>query len=302
VIEKRDIKIGWAVSCGVGFAIIFLALLGPYFFGLPEFLGLFKLLGIPYFLPSYLGVLWVDKLMVISVVIMILPPGVLHHLHWRWKKAVDRNVPNFLRDIANAQYTGMTFIRALEYTAKRDYGPLSEHLRWALAKISWGVPYEEALQAMAERLDTPLVRRAVMLIIESGRTGGDILEIMESIAKHIRNVEDLERERLTSMRPNIYIIYLGFAVMLLTVVLVYTTFILRLLTGELAGSIGAIRAQESPLTPLEYLRIYFHTAVVVAFFGGLMAGQMGEGGLTNGLKHSVIMLIATLLTFTFFMA
>ncbi len=290
MITKKTLTIGWAASGLAGFILIFLSLFGP------------SLLGLPVFLPAYLGLLWIDKIILIAVIILVLPPGILHHLKWRSENAVDRNLPNFLRDVANAQYTGMTFIRALEYSAEKDYGPLSEHLKWALAKVSWGIPYEEALQAMADHIGTPLVQRATMFVIEAGRAGGNIQETMESIAKYIRELEDLNRERLTTMKPNIYIVYVGFLVMIVTVVLVYNTFIVTLLTQEFGGGLGTFGPQTSPITQLMYLKIYFHTSAIVAFFGGLIAGQMGEDDATNGLKHSVIMMVITLATFTFFMA
>lgn len=294
------IMVSWAVS-GIGsFLIIFLSLIGPIFLGLPEFLGLFVLIGQPYLLTDYLGFMWPDKLILIASLIVVIPPSILYHLQWRWKKAVDENLPTFLRDVANAQYTGMTFIRALEYSADREYGPLSEHLKWAIAKISWGIPYEEALRDMADRVGTTLVRRAMMLIIETGRTGGDVREIMESIAKHIKDLEDLNRDRFTSMRPNVYIIYLGFIVMIGTITIMYNTFIVSLLAEEFVGTLGTIQPQASPIMPLMYQRIYFHTSAIIAFLGGLIAGQMGEGAATNGLKHSVIMLTITLIIFMFF--
>jgi len=288
MITRKTIRVGWAASGAAGIMLIFLSLFDPLNLGL----GLL--------LSGYLGYLWFDKLILVALIISVLPPGIIHHIQWRWKKAVDSNLPDFLRDVANAQYTGMTFIRALEFSSQKDYGPLSEHLRWALAKISWGVPYEEALQAMAERLDTPLVRRAVMFIIETGKIGGNIQETMTTIAKHIKELENLNRERLTSMKPNIYIIYIGFAVLVMTVVLVYNTFIVTLLTQEYGGGIGAFTPGTSPITQIVYLRIYLHTSALVAFFGGLIAGQMGEETVTNGLKHSVVMVAVTLITFIFF--
>jgi flagellar protein FlaJ len=123
---------------------------------------------------------------------------------------------------------------------------------------------------------------------------------MEAIAKHIKELEDLDRERLTSMKANIYIIYIGFAVLILTMVLVYNTFIVTLLSEEFAGGLGGFQPQTSPISQLLYMRIYFHTSAIVAFFGGLIAGQMGEDAATNGLKHSAIMMIITLVTFILF--
>ncbi|MEM3737457.1 MAG: type II secretion system F family protein [Candidatus Bathyarchaeia archaeon] len=296
LIDKREIRIGWAVSGGVGVSLLYVVVLAPVLTpGVSAILA-----GVIDPLLSSLGEFPVDKFLIIVSVIVMGPPSLLYHMRRRWKLAVDRNLPELLRDVALSQATGMTFIRALEVSSKKDYGPLSFFLKRALAKISWGVPYEKALMDMADRIGTVLVRRAVLLIVETGRIGGNIMEIMESIARHIRSLEALERERLTGMRPNVYIIYLGFVVLMVTVVLVYTAFISELFSGELSGSLGAIVLRRGPFTQSEYLRIYLHTTAIVAFFGGLVAGQLGEGSIQGGLKHTVAMLVATLIIFVFF--
>jgi flagellar protein FlaJ len=43
--------------------------------------------------------------------------------------------------------------------------------------------------------------------------------------------------------------------------------------------------------------ILFHTAIIQGFFGGLVAGKMGEGAIGNGLKHSLILIAITFLAF-----
>ena len=293
LIERREVRIGWAVSGGVGALLIYMGVLAPIF--TPTVYVLFAGLLGP--LLGFLGVLSTDKVFILALIVIMSPPAVLHQMRRQWKLAVNRNLPELLRDIANAQATGMTFIRALEHSAQRDYGPLSVFLKRALAQISWGVYYEEALLDMAKRIDTVLVRRAVLLIVETGRVGGNIMEIMDSIAKHIRSMEDLERERLSGIRPNIYITYMGFLVLLVSVLLIYTSFISELFTGEMAGSLGAITLRKGVFTQMEYLRIYLHTTAIVSFFGGLIAGQMGEGSIQGGLKHAAIMLAITLVVF-----
>jgi flagellar protein FlaJ len=37
--------------------------------------------------------------------------------------------------------------------------------------------------------------------------------------------------------------------------------------------------------------MFFHLASIQAFFGGLVAGKMGEGTINAGLKHSIIMML-----------
>jgi len=53
------------------------------------------------------------------------------------------------------------------------------------------------------------------------------------------------------------------------------------------------------MTPEEARRVFFHMSVIQAFFGGLMAGKMGEGTVGAGLKHSVILLTCGYLVLKF---
>jgi flagellar protein FlaJ len=45
------------------------------------------------------------------------------------------------------------------------------------------------------------------------------------------------------------------------------------------------------MTPEAMQRIFFHMTAIQAFFGGLVAGKMGEGTISAGLKHSLILML-----------
>ncbi|MEM3641682.1 MAG: type II secretion system F family protein, partial [Candidatus Bathyarchaeia archaeon] len=113
------------------------------------------------------GTQTVDEFVFFAVIAAFTPPAVLNYVDYRWKRAVDDRLPDLFRSIVQAQETGMTLPRALEESAKRDYGPLTAELRKMNAQISWGMTLEEALVAFARRVNTVLVQRTVPLIIEA---------------------------------------------------------------------------------------------------------------------------------------
>jgi flagellar protein FlaJ len=47
-----------------------------------------------------------------------------------------------------------------------------------------------------------------------------------------------------------------------------------------------------------YRNVFLHAAVFQGLFAGLVAGVMGEGRLSAGIKHSLVMLIIAYLGFT----
>jgi flagellar protein FlaJ len=111
------------------------------------------------------------------------------------------------------------------------------------------------------------------------------------MGKFMETTMMLDKERQTQTRPYVAIVYVAFFVFLFTVVLLLRTFFTQTVDFRLMGF--AIS------TPEEIRKILFHMSAIQAFFGGLVAGKMGEGTLSAGLKHCVILLTCGYLIFEF---
>jgi flagellar protein FlaJ len=258
-IEKRTKKTVWAVSVSVASAIIFFA----------------------YFM--FRNKVIFDDFVFFAVIIAVSPPSVLNYIDYKWRKAIDEHLPDLFRSIVQAQETGMTLPQALEEASKIDYGPLTTELKKMNAQISWGLSFEEALQASSKRVDTLLMQRTVPLITEASRSGGHVEKVFAPTGKFIQTTLLLDKERRNQTRPYVAIIYVAFFVFIFTIILLFRSFFI-----EVGGSpvLGA-----AVMTPGEMQRIFFHMTVIQAFFGGLVAGKMSEGTINAGLKHSLILMI-----------
>lgn len=53
------------------------------------------------------------------------------------------------------------------------------------------------------------------------------------------------------------------------------------------------------ITPEAAKQVFFHMSAIQAFFGGLVAGKMGEGTVSAGLKHSLILMLCSYFVFKF---
>ncbi|MEM2419415.1 MAG: type II secretion system F family protein [Candidatus Bathyarchaeia archaeon] len=229
------------------------------------------------------GTAILDEFVFFAIIVAFTPPAVLNYVEYRWKKAVDEHLPDLFRSIVQAQETGMTLPRALEEAAKRDFGPLTVELRKMTAQISWGMTLEEALVAFAKRVNTVLVQRTVPLIIEANRSGGHVEKVFDPMGKFVQSTLLLHKERRNQTRPYIAIIYVAFFVFIFTIILLFKSFFVDVHGLPLLGV--AIMAPE------EVKRLFFHLTVIQAFFGGLVAGKMGEGTINAGLKHSLAMMV-----------
>ena len=224
-----------------------------------------------------------DEFVFFAVIIAVFPPAVLNYMDYKWRKAIDEHLPDLFRSIVQAQETGMTLPQALEEAAKRDYGPLTAELKKMTAQISWGRSFEEALLAMGRRVSTMLMQRTVPMIIEASRSGGHVEIVFDPTGKFIQTTLLLEKERRTQTRPYIAIIYVAFFVFLFTIILLFKSFFVSIEALPILGP--------AVMSPQEVQRLFFHMTSIQAFFGGLVAGKMGEGTTNAGLKHSVIMML-----------
>jgi len=266
-IDKWEKKVAWIVSLIIGAAILVTACL--------------TLWNTPLF----------DEYLLLAVLITVFPSAVLDYVDYRWKRSVDEHLPDLFRTLVQAQQTGMPLPQALEEASKRKYGPLTEELKKMVAQMSWGTSFEKALQSFGERVGTTLVGSAVPLVVEASRSGGQVEKVFAPTGKFIQSTLTMEKERRTQTRPYVAIIYVAFFVFLFTIILLFKTLFVQATEIPTLGSIV--------LTSKEARRLFFHMSVIQAFFGGLVAGKMGEGTVSAGLKHSVILLASGYLALKF---
>ena len=239
-----------------------------------------------------------DAFLIVALMVGLFPPAAVNVIDSNWRAGVDKNIPKFLREVAEAGRSGLTLTRAIEVSAQRKYGPLSQELQRVVTQLSWGISLEESLKSFTERVDTTLGRRTAQLIIEVSRSGGDVQEVLESVNKHISDLYMLERERKSAIKPYIAIVYVAAIIFLATDLLLIKTFfseIAKLQDAQKGLATGALLTISLDVPTLS--KVLFHTAVVQGFFGGLVAGKMGEGTIGGGLKHSLILIAMSFLAF-----
>jgi len=245
----------------------------------------------------------IDRFLLLAGIMALVPPAIMYYFDSKRRDAIDNNIPHLIRDIADAGRSGMTLTRAIEISAERDYGPLTSEIKKLIAKISFRVPLERALQFFADRTGTMLSRRTAMLVAEANKSGGDIQESMESVAKHVQEIQYLERKRRATLRPFIGVMYISFAVFLVTVYLLISSFFKQLANstfGAGGGSIGGVGFSFVSLPLAKITAVFLYMAMIEAMFAGLVGGKMASGYVKDGLKHAIILMMICFITFVFF--
>src|SRR2546422_4280257 len=213
-----------------------------------------------------------DRFLLFAGILSLIPPSIMYFIDSRRRDSIDNNIPHLIRDIADAGRSGMTLTRAIEISAERDYGPLTKEIKRLIAKISFRVPLERALQYFADSTGTMLSRTSAMLISEANKSGGDIQESMESIAKHVQDIQYLENKRRATLRPFIGVMYISFAVFLVTVYLLISSFFTQLANTNFggAGASGGFGGGFVSLPLDKITTVFLYMAMIEAMFAGLV--------------------------------
>jgi len=221
-------------------------------------------------------------------------------------KQIERRLPEFLRDVAEAGRFGMTLAEAIVIASSGRYGKLTDEIKKMAAQINWGVPATEALRLFAVRVDTPMVNRVVSIIVKSSDAGGDVADVLTMVSHDAKETQMTEDERKIAMSTYIAVIYISFLVFLVTIWILNVTFLPKI--EESSTALAARAAETGQALPgllpeniggvILGLQIAFFIAAVVHALGdGILAGVLDNGKVANGLRHSFLMLVISLISF-----
>lgn len=153
--------------------------------GLPIVLG-FALLLLSGFnlLPALLGV----------VIGVLAPFGYLSIKESKRKAAFAAQLPDTLQLLAGSLSTGYSLPQATDVVVRESAPPISVELGRALVEARLGVPLEDALETTAKRMDSVDFAWVVMAIRIQREVGGNLAEVLNSVATTMRERERLRRQ------------------------------------------------------------------------------------------------------------
>ena len=234
------------------------------------------------------------------------PYGFYRSREYNRIRRLEERFPDFLRDIASSHKGGLTLHQAASIAARGEYGDLTPEVRKMADQLSWNVSFSEALRRFSDRVQTPLVQRAVSLILQADRSGGSTTDVLLTAAKDAREIKNLENERRLTMGLYTIVVYITFFVFLGVAAILYAQFAPQIVASsqavaELGGSegTGVQGVTGNSLDLRQYQLFYFMAAVVQGLGDGIVAGLLGTGRAALGLRHSFVMVAISYVVFGF---
>lgn len=223
---------------------------------------------------------------VCAIVCVSLFPVMIAYEGRRWYvNSVERQMPEFLRELADMKDIGMTLQSAIHRIANTKLGLLSSELQITSEEIRRGVSIGNALVRMEERIGLVSVKRAISLVVKASEITDHLRETLMVAISDFEHYLKMKRERFNSAFTYIAVVYLSFGVYLYTALELNTRFVSSFTAFDVALDIAGNTTD------------MFHVAIILGAFSGIMAGQLSANSILSGFKHSIIFLIATVVVF-----
>ena len=242
----------------------------------------------------------------LGISVMLLPFIIDLVLENKREQQINEMFLEFSRNLAESVNTGTPISKSIINMRSKNYGVLTPHIQKLANQIFLGIPVAQALHTFAYDVGSPVITRAVTLISEAEKAGGEIDYILASAAKSIAEVEKLKTERKAAIYSLVvqgYIIFFIF----IAIMLVMEHKILPLVSG--VGSFGGLNtdfnqaaneasANTNPISPANLASPFLYLLLSQGFFAGLIIGKLTEGRVKSGIKHSFILTITAFLVST----
>ena len=121
------------------------------------------------------------------------------YVYVRWTKArrvlrLESQLPDAIDLIARAVRAGHPLSEGLRMVSEEGSEPLASEFRITFEEQKFGLPFEEALLGLGDRVEVVDVRILITAILVQREVGGNLSEILEQIAETMRARFNLKRQ------------------------------------------------------------------------------------------------------------
>ena len=144
--------------------------------------------------PVLLWVLGVSLLFIVAclALLFVAPRLLFKRLALQRRAAISAALPDALAQISGAMRAGSTFSMALQSYVSEVEGPLSQEFSLLQREQRLGARFEDALENLGERVQSEEVDLLVSAALIANDVGGNLAEILQSLAETIRQKIEME--------------------------------------------------------------------------------------------------------------
>ncbi len=132
--------------------------------------------------------------LIFGMIAALLPPAVVSFIAGRRRKKFLSLLPDTLQLLSGTLRAGYSLMQGVEAISQEVDEPMGLELRRVVTEARLGRPLEEALEGVAERMDSPDFAWTVMAIRIQREVGGNLSELLLTVADTMTQRERLRRD------------------------------------------------------------------------------------------------------------
>lgn len=223
---------------------------------------------------------------------------------YKRKVEIEKVLPDFLQLTASNIKSGMPIDRALWHAIRPRFGVLAFEIEVVAKETITGMDLEEALKRFGDKYDSMTLKRAISLIIEGLKSGGEIGDLLNRISTDIQDSQILRKEMAANLTT--YVIFITFATIVAAPFLFGLANQLLVIVQEVTGNIDTpgqssadigVSVSASSLTSADFKVFAVLMLGVTSFFSSLIIATIKKGDIKAGLKYIPIFILVTVALF-----
>jgi pilus assembly protein TadC len=217
-------------------------------------------------------------------------------------------LPDFLQIVSSNLKGGLSFENSLWAAIKPRFSILANEMAEVSKKVMTGYDVDKALMELSEKYNSPMLSRAVDLIISELESGGNIAQLIDRIVDNMRRTKVLKEDMAASALA--YILFISIIVILISPLLFSLSFYLLNIISNFLAKVSTA-TKNVPNIPFTFakvvvnptsFKIFSISAIsVISLFSSMIVSIVEKGDVRGGIKYIPMFLAGSLVFYFIFM-
>ncbi len=228
-------------------------------------------------------------------------------IHKRTKEMEER-LGDYLILVSTSLKGGYSFEKSLWGAIKPEFGILAKEIGLVSKRVMTGNDVSDALTEFSRKYDSPILHRAIDLIIGEVESGGKVVDVIDRVIFDLKKTKALKDEMAANTLT--YVIFISALVMFVMPVLFALSFLLfTVISGfldNIATSIGGsavalIKISKPSIDPGDYKVFVVLAITIIATSSALIVSIIEKGDIRAGIKYIPVFVLVGIFIFFLFL-
>ncbi|MFP3278038.1 MAG: type II secretion system F family protein [Candidatus Micrarchaeota archaeon] len=221
------------------------------------------------------------------------------------KTFVESILPDYLQIVAANVRSGISLDKAMVLAARPEFKYFSDDVKLVNKALYAGSTLQSTLLALAEKYRSIQLKHTVRMLVEAIQYGGGMTDLLNQVAKDIRNQQMIQKE--VSGQLFMYTIFIAFAAIIGAPTLYALTTKMMTVTDTVWAGILAQNPGGLPTAGVSFLRpsppkitigmyesFALTAVIIITGFGSFIVSAISTGSIIRGLRYLPIFILVGL--------